>query len=857
MIPVRLKIRNFMPYRGDMPSFSFEGIQTACISGDNGHGKSAIIDALTWALWGESRAKNIDDVIHIKESEATIEFDFMAEGQLYRVIRKRARPKKATAAGQSSLDLMIFDNGEFKIISADKINETQAKITNEILRMDYDTFINSAFLRQGNADQFTRQQPAKRKEVLSNILGLDIYDKLESKAREMARKQHVDIKTTEKLIQDIDSELADQNELKSNLERAETELLQAEKAVKEKQTELDNVKQKRQALESKKPQLHQLEEHISSINKQLDLRIKEKEQHEKQISGYESLIVERNKIEKGYENFKQVKALCDEFNIKLQELNSLKDSQRRFERSVESALSELNAKKAELQKIIERLTDKAQKLEQYKSEMAKIEEAIPRLEKKEKDFEDNKQKRQALQSAVAQLKDNQEKLKLEIDGINDKLNLLCKEGENVCPLCETALGKEGLDIIRAKFGSDLEAKNELIKQKGSEITALLAEAQNIEKELSEKERELKSNREWLQNRVGSLKQSIDDATEAANELVEQKEMLADIEHKLETKDYSVSEQQELKAINANIASLDYDSEKHKSSQKELAELGEFETKKRQLEEATRYLATEKEDLAKTIVALNDLQKQLEIDNNKKDLIEKELEALSQLESESEQAEEIFRKVSAAQKEAQETTVRLKARLQHLQDQEKKKKEKEKQLKLLTNEISIYDQLALAFGKKGIQMMLIESSLPDVENEANDLLGRMTDNRMHVRFESQKPTKKGDVQETLEIIISDELGSRPYETYSGGEAFRIDLAIRIALSKLLAKRAGAPLPTLIIDEGFGSLDSTGIDKIKEAINSIKNDFEKIIVITHIEELKDAFPSRINVRKTPDGSVIELN
>ena len=111
-------------------------------------------------------------------------------------------------------------------------------------------------------------------------------------------------------------------------------------------------------------------------------------------------------------------------------------------------------------------------------------------------------------------------------------------------------------------------------------------------------------------------------------------------------------------------------------------------------------------------------------------------------------------------------------------------------------------------------------------------------------------------ETLDIVISDELGARNYEMFSGGEAFRIDFALRIALSKLLARRAGAPLPTLIIDEGFGTQDSTGIEKLKEAIGSIQDDFEKIIVITHIEELKDAFPVRINVIKTPEGSTLEV-
>jgi len=84
-----------------------------------------------------------------------------------------------------------------------------------------------------------------------------------------------------------------------------------------------------------------------------------------------------------------------------------------------------------------------------------------------------------------------------------------------------------------------------------------------------------------------------------------------------------------------------------------------------------------------------------------------------------------------------------------------------------------------------------------------------------------------------------------------------LAIRIALSRLLARRAGAPLPTLIIDEGFGTQDAVGIEKLKEAITAIQDDFEKILVITHIEELRDAFPARIDVVKTEDGSKISMN
>ena len=121
----------------------------------------------------------------------------------------------------------------------------------------------------------------------------------------------------------------------------------------------------------------------------------------------------------------------------------------------------------------------------------------------------------------------------------------------------------------------------------------------------------------------------------------------------------------------------------------------------------------------------------------------------------------------------------------------------------------------------------------------------------------KDKNRDDKRETLDITINDSGVFRDYEMYSGGEAFRINFAIRLALSKVLAQRAGARLQTLVIDEGFGSQDVSGRQRLIEAINTIKPDFEKILVITHMDEIKDAFPTRIEVEKTPRGSRITLN
>jgi exonuclease SbcC len=169
------------------------------------------------------------------------------------------------------------------------------------------------------------------------------------------------------------------------------------------------------------------------------------------------------------------------------------------------------------------------------------------------------------------------------------------------------------------------------------------------------------------------------------------------------------------------------------------------------------------------------------------------------------------------------------------------------------------QLERAFGKDGVPALLIEQALPQIENKSNEILERLTGGNMTVRFVTQaayKDKKRDDLKETLEIQISDGAGTRDYEMFSGGEGFRVNFAIRLALAEVLAKRAGARLQTLVIDEGFGSQDTQGRQRLIEAINMVRQDFAKILVITHIDELKDAFPYRIEVEKTPQGSVVRV-
>jgi exonuclease SbcC len=119
---------------------------------------------MTWSLFGEARGKS-SDVINLHSSAAEVALTFMHEENTYRVQRTLPRNKNTL------LEFQVKNDDSWRPLTEKTTRETQARIE-QTLRLDYDTFVNASFFLQGKADQFTQQNPSRRKEVLSNILGL-------------------------------------------------------------------------------------------------------------------------------------------------------------------------------------------------------------------------------------------------------------------------------------------------------------------------------------------------------------------------------------------------------------------------------------------------------------------------------------------------------------------------------------------------------------------------------------------------------------------------------------------------------------------------------------------------------------
>ena len=212
MLPLKLILENFMPYRGPQEPLILEGLGIACLSGPNGAGKSSLLDAITWALWGRSRAgSSADQLVAAQMSDMGVQLEFRSHGVDYRVERRHRRRR---SGGNTTCDFQMRDGDGWRVLTERSVTETTRKIV-ETIRLDYETFINSAFLVQGKADLFVSQRPAERKRILGEILNLSEYERYAQTARDMARDDRNRRDVARGRIEAIDRELEQEEGLRA------------------------------------------------------------------------------------------------------------------------------------------------------------------------------------------------------------------------------------------------------------------------------------------------------------------------------------------------------------------------------------------------------------------------------------------------------------------------------------------------------------------------------------------------------------------------------------------------------------------------------------------------------------------
>jgi DNA repair protein SbcC/Rad50 len=849
MLPIRLKLQNFLPYRSPDPIY-FEGIDLACLTGHNGAGKSSLLDAITWALWGKARARRDDALIHQGQMDMLVELDFEQEGTHYRVIRKRNRTGRRSTG---TLDLFAIGTDELHTISEPNMRQTQAKI-DRILRLDYETFVNSAFLQQGKADAFTVKTPAERKKILSDILGLEQWRVYEDRVKAYLKRIDTDLSNIDGSLKEINRELESEGQYQQELDLAEDRFDAAQATLDEAEQRLDDVRSAQTDLRNAQDQAAQIQRRINNLTSDRESLTTEIDRREQDVARYTAIIDRAEKIEAGYQSLQSAREADSSLGGKLREIRDLDKREQAIERQLAQARQALENERATHQATI----NEAQRLleRDISDDLAQVNAQISTLTQLERDRDARKQTLNALREEVSGLQAEQKSLKAEADKLKKRLEQLEQAEGATCPLCGQALDDAHRAEVIADVNDDLEHMRQVYAAATTRHHEISEEAGNIQTEIEAMGEQI-AQLPRLQARAGAMQQQLDEANDARTRLQSAQTALQAIETALAENDYGHALWEQRADLQAEREAIGYDEARHDDIQAKLDQYRQFESEYTELQVARTKLDGEERALA----SLRERQQKTA------DALAEEhdsLEALQTTIAEHQERVQVFyqrtQEVAQRRTEVAQAREAVSAARQQLAALESRRQRKatllvERQAK--EEQRTIYQELALAFGKNGVPAMIIESAVPELETSANTFLTRMTDGRMNLRITTQRAKVSGEgAIETLDIEISDELGTRPYEMYSGGEAFRINFAIRIALSQMLARRAGAHLRTLFIDEGFGTQDDSGRNKLIEAIQAIRDDFEMILVITHIEDLRDAFPVHVTVEKTAQGSRVAV-
>ncbi len=848
MLPLRLELKNFLPYRLPDPLL-FEGIHLACLTGHNGAGKSSLLDAITWALWGKSRAKRDEDLMHQGQNEMSVQLDFDQEGATYRVIRQRKGGKK----GFGTLYLFAMQpDGQWRTLNEPSVRATQDRIE-QLLRLDYETFIASAYLQQGKADNFTMKPPAERKRILGEILGLarwSVYeDRAKTKITEIDREMH----TISGAIAAADEEIRKEPQYLRDKTAAETAYHEAQKALGIAEQQLAEIAHASTDLRNKQEQL------AAQQQRRRELLLEDKTVADdiairhNNIARYQSMLDAGDTIVAGYMALQQARETDSTLGAKLGRLSDLEKEIHAFELQLGSERAELGKQRISYETTIAENTRIIQLANP--DELAQVQASISEIEALE-------QQREKLYAHITRLKEEKSALNatrsaltLEGKNLNERLEKLQQTEGATCPLCGQPLTPEHRDELLAELTIERDDKRNTYSQSQQRIKTIGDETSDLEKQMETLAESIKQ-LPPLRSRAGALQKQLDDAHAAQQRLDEAQAHLHVIIAVLTEETFLPEIREQLTQLQQERAAIGYDRETHNSARANLEQYRDYEAQHTQLEIARNALPGEQLALENALARQARITGALAEEDARITDSNAEIARLKLLVEEQHRRETEVARQRTLERSAHERLITVQQQLLAVERQRKRKADLELRREEKKAEKDLYEELKKAFGKNGVPLMIIETAIPELETAANELLGRMTDGRMTLRLMTQREKVSGGAADALDIEIADELGTRPYEMYSGGEAFRINFALRIALSKMLARRAGAHLRTLFIDEGFGTQDDDGRNKLVEAINTIQGDFDMILVITHIDELRDAFPVHIVIEKTGSGSMIAV-
>ena len=831
-----------------------------CITGPTGAGKSTILDAITCALYGRTpRLSNPNDLMSKHTGECHCEVEFEIKGEIYTSSWSlhRSRNKPDGKLQSAKMELANIKANKIIVSGLLKVPKEIEKITG----LDFDRFTKSMMLAQGGFDAFLKANENERSALLEKMTGTQIYKLISQEVYEtysVKKKEIDDIKILVDAEDDIDEKsIKIKRENLTKFKSSKEELDKKAKSLLDISTRLENIeklKQQNIEYEKKFQEIKELKDDKKDDFIKLDLALK--------ASNIEPTYKEQSILETNI--IKDEKEL-DILNKTLLELKNRLLLQTKIDSDTEK---KYNSAKIDFEQQRKNIEEKKILLSNINS----IKQNIKNIQKHNKIIEDSKEKLEILNQQIT------EKNKL-IETIKEHLSSLYKQKESELLLAKYTKDRERLEDGKPCFlcGSTIHPYADNLDIKPDET----------KEQIKEKEKQLQIEMDALKDFELSLSKNNTKYEQSLKELEQLQNSNQDIEklEELEAKSTLLLNIEDIEQFEQNITKKFEKITKEFYNSKEILNSLDIQiksiedqivTKSQQLKEDKKQIKTltnrvnsllnqngfktievfvealldqkEKEKLAKNCRTIEDQYNKICTLNQK---IKKELQEQLKLNKSDKKLEDI--KV-----EQNELKIQIDTLL--------------KSIGSLTKELEIIDQ-NIQKNKKYLQE--IEEKTKDIEVwiKLNDLIGSskgdkfarfaqgITLNRLvflanqHLQRLSSRYTLKKDDLNSLNLEIIDGYQGdiiRPISTLSGGESFIVSLALALGLSSLAS--ANISIDSLFLDEGFGSLDGSSLDKALDALAQLQSSGKMIGVISHVEALKERILLQLKVEPKGDGTSI---
>jgi len=773
------------------------------ILGMNGVGKTTIIEAIAWALFG-----NVDEVVRTSREGvrrvgaspadpclAIVEFEL--GGVEYRIEREMSGRSLHMRASLRTKDKLLADG-----------DRPVKNMVEKLLGMDSKSFFTSVFARQRELNALQNVAPGERKKVILRMLRIDSIDTVLTSIR------------------------SDRNSIHSRIEGSERTLLTEDGREREKVL-AESLPDMRQALNRSTKELEEAQAQELDIAKNLEEARGRRNELKKDVEAYNTTQGDLRGIASSIEVLirqrDNIAAKLEKETPRLSRMPTLAKDDEDW-KNISAKREELEREKATADKaklLAEAITEDEQELERRRQELASLRKSVVdlgdiefRIQEIETARTQCDEQRQIVLNEMAKLKATIRQRSESSERDLKKLEDIEAAGpEGSCPTCEQRL-EGSYELLMKKLRTELDSARREIEQAQISVADLELEV----KGLAKKEEALKKKRSRLDLDRTRLDKARATASASETEISNLEQRLAKkrkdlgslgkIRFKLEEYEGVLNEQERLKHAHDDYMNLKSLEGQIQNLNRDLIEVGERIAR-----------ASAEADKYRSLVAI------LEPKKNAYDSILHEIDAKN---ASLVDAKERVGKISSTRERERVELERIGKEMTEI-ERVRKAIEKDRRME---DDLSVLEEVVVNF-----RMDLIGRISPALAALTSMGLRSMTEDRY----------SKVELDENYEMQIDDQGTMYPVSRFSGGESDLANLCLRLAISGIIADRTGAnPINILILDEIFGSLDPSRKRSVMAALSRLSGQFRQVFLITHIEDIKDMMNHIIRVQELEDGS-----